>query len=1180
VLVTREERVAGILAAWRERVERGEFADPAELLRAHPDLAGELRQHLAMHEVLVAAGAAGGLPPMSRVGEYRIVREIGRGGMGVVYEAEQTTMHRRVALKVLFPSVTNSAAAVQRFHHEARAAGRLKHTNIVAVHQLGQEGGVWYCAMELVDGRSLADVIRELRDARRPPSESRLARRTLELATPAPSWTGRETGTRAYYLRIAEMFAEVAEALQVAHNQGVVHRDIKPANLLLDTQGRLKIADFGLARLDEEASVTRTGDVVGTPLYMSPEQLAGRRSEVDGRSDVYSLGATLYETLALRPTFAGTSPAGIAAAVLQRDPAPLRRRDTTIPRDLETIVHKALEKDRSRRYSSAGAMAQDLRGFALGEAIRARHVGPLGRAWRMARRRKAIVALAATLVVALVAVSLLAWRGRLQQADLAREASRRRELEYFALCAEARLAITSHGGDASEIYSQAIALLPERPEAYLGRMLHGGLPTEERLRDLEAAAAAGASPRTLHLARAHVLRQQGDGNADAAGQEEAEAARHPATDRLSAVLEAHMTSAGPDVRERITRVLETTDPGSPERFLLLTDRGLSAMSMGEFADAIADYHAACAIHPDFKIRCWIAECWQRLGQSQKADEVIEEVLRDARAAGTPRPWADIAHACIHWRTWGERVTAEALKEFPDSPELLMLRGRALKKAGRLGEALQQLDLALRIDASFAKAREERAGVLLKMKRYAEAAADAETAIAGLPYSHRAHEFRGGALVNLGRRDEAIRMMRRAIELQPGCATAHAELAEMLPVQGQADEALRLSRRAVDLDANDPIAWAAVGVVLARTGQWDESLKAFDRSLELDRSSPSVHFNRGQALCAAGKTEEAFSAFESAIALDPSLAASHARRGDMLFDLGRCEEATREYEKAIEIDPGDVTVRANLALALAEIGQATRGLAVIDDALAVVPRDRKVGSRAVPAQALLRHTRAEVLCKLDRIEDAAADYARAVADGFDDPVAHWSLAMCYRRLGKWKEMAAACEEYTRRVPEDLKGWGWRGAALEQLGHTREAVLAFEQAIRLGSTDPRSCNTVAWYRATAADPAERDGARAVRAARCVVEAFPDRGGAWNTLGAAHYAAGSHEESLKALAKAVELKNGGDACDWLFTAMAHGKLGHADEARAYYDRAVAWMGEHPTEDEELPRFRKEAESVLGIR
>src|SRR5262249_46342517 len=300
------------------------------------------------------------------LGDFEIVREVGGGGMGVVYEAVQRSLNRRVALKVLSAALGLTPRAVERFRREAEAAARLHHTNIVPVYATGEQDGVHFYAMELIDGPSLDRVLDGLRQARlgpprpvppgrptvpaaAPPPHAGEVLATLPYAQPVPSPLPAPAGSALpagadYFDAAARMIADVADALEHAHRQGVLHRDVKPSNLLLSADGRLSVNDFGLARLLEQPGVTVTGEFIGTPAYMSPEQVAAGAA-IDHRSDVYSLGATLYELLTLRPPFAGDRIEQVLARVAQEEPAAPRRLNPAVPRDLETICLKALEKD-------------------------------------------------------------------------------------------------------------------------------------------------------------------------------------------------------------------------------------------------------------------------------------------------------------------------------------------------------------------------------------------------------------------------------------------------------------------------------------------------------------------------------------------------------------------------------------------------------------------------------------------------------------------------------------------------------------------------------------------------------------------------------------------------------------------------------------------------------------------
>src|SRR5262249_53806648 len=292
-------------------------------------------------------------------------------GMGIVYEAEQLALARRVALKVLPFAVGLDARQLQRFKNEAHAAANLHHQNIVPVYFVGCDRGVHYYAMQFIDGRTLADMIAELRQIAGLPVEDETAHvsqarniSNTDVTPPAANRsTDRSVTSAAYFRTVANLGVQTAEALDHAHQVGIVHRDIKPANLLVDGRGNLWVTDFGLAQIQEDTRLTRTGDLLGTVRYMSPEQALGKPAPLDHRTDIYSLGVTLYELLALEPAFGANNRRELLRQITLDEPRPPRRLNRSIPADLETIVLKAAAKTPGERYATARELAEDLRRF-------------------------------------------------------------------------------------------------------------------------------------------------------------------------------------------------------------------------------------------------------------------------------------------------------------------------------------------------------------------------------------------------------------------------------------------------------------------------------------------------------------------------------------------------------------------------------------------------------------------------------------------------------------------------------------------------------------------------------------------------------------------------------------------------------------------------------------------------
>ena len=455
------------------RRRRGERPTPAEYAARHPEHAGRIRELFAALELLEGlkpipedhegawegSGAGGGAHANGgdrprRLGDYTLLRELGRGGMGIVYEAEHESLKSRMALKVMHPRFRADGAYLRRFQNEARSAAKLHHTNIVPVFDYGEQDGVFYYAMQCIEGVGLdrvLDDVRRLRAGADDDAESGTegAWRGTEIdvaADPLPvvsrglltgrfaiaSTVFRDAGSDCgaqvaadgsasapsrgdvrspnssfagqpesiYFREVARLGAQVADALAYAHGQGVIHRDIKPPNLLLDAQGNVWVADFGLAKLVDGDELSQSHDLLGTLRFMAPERLRGVTSSL---GDVYSLGATLYELLTLKPAFDEQDQVRLIDQITREAPTPLRRHDHRIPRDLETLVLKALAKDPKDRFTTAAELGDELRRYLESRPIRSRPLGPAEQLWRWCKRSPALAA--AALLTTILAIS-------------------------------------------------------------------------------------------------------------------------------------------------------------------------------------------------------------------------------------------------------------------------------------------------------------------------------------------------------------------------------------------------------------------------------------------------------------------------------------------------------------------------------------------------------------------------------------------------------------------------------------------------------------------------------------------------------------------------------------------------------------------------------------------------------
>jgi WD40 repeat protein/serine/threonine protein kinase len=456
-----EVAFAELVADVGDRLRRGEAVDPVD----YPGFEDSLREILpTLRMVTELRGPAAPRVDLGRVGGFRIVREVGRGGMGVVYEAIEVSLGRRVALKILPNASTVDARQLRRFELEAQAAAGLQHPHIVEVYSAGKADGTPYYAMRFIEGRDLARVVSERREE--------LERRRRGEPPKAGSGAGRTPGRGASYAReVARMALQAAEALEHAHACDVIHRDIKPSNILLDENGRVWITDFGLARITGGLDLTEPGDLLGTPRYMSPEQARGRRGPYDGRSDVYSLGATMYELLTLQPAFPGVERLEVLRQIVQDEPKPPREHDPTIPIDLETIVLTAMAKAPADRYATAGDLASDLARFLDDRPIRARRPTLVERARKWTWRHRQLVAAG---VAAMVCLALGLALAGFEYAMLLRRNNEVLEVLYAQVAQKSRLTERNAYVLNINLAAQAVdAGLWERAQEYLDAIQPG-----------------------------------------------------------------------------------------------------------------------------------------------------------------------------------------------------------------------------------------------------------------------------------------------------------------------------------------------------------------------------------------------------------------------------------------------------------------------------------------------------------------------------------------------------------------------------------------------------------------------------------------------------------------------------------------------------------------------------------
>jgi tetratricopeptide (TPR) repeat protein len=1118
-----EAVLAELVEEFTNRLQAGEAPDPEAFAAAHPAHADRLRQLLpALHVLAALSGPAGSeRSPMTEggleagpatLGDFRLLREVGRGGMGVVYEAEQLSLGRRVALKVLPFAATMDPRHLQRFHNEARAAACLHHTNIVPVFGVGREQGVHFYAMQLIEGQTLAAVIAELRRGQGkkalPPEDAATSPHVPGAA--AASTVARAGLTTAGAIRSAEFFRAVArlgvqaaEALDYAHQMGVVHRDIKPGNLMVDGRGDVWVTDFGLAQLQQgEASLTLTGDLIGTLRYMSPEQALAKRVPIDHRTDVYSLGATVYELLTLRPVFCGDDRQELLRQIAFEEPIRPRKLNRSIPAELETIVLKALEKRPQDRYATAQELADDLRRWLEDRPIQARRPSLVVRARKWARRHKAAVWAAAAVLLVTVMVVGGAGLWQLQQ--------------RFAAGRQAEVALDdSYRLQKEGKCREALVSIRRAESLWKGRLLSAAL--ERRVRRRQTDLEMIARLEEIRLRESAAVKDQlffdkrGSDHAyhkafqeygiDVLGLDRGEAAEHIRATGIAAELAAALQlwasacrSTRPRGDDRWKALLEIARAADPDRWrntlrdaLERKDRqaltelasaeeasklppatvvqlGDALKATGAHDEAVALLRKARRQHPtDFWINHQLASTLSEMQPPQLEEAIRYYTAAVALRADSPGLHLNLARAFVRNGDWdaGGAAAKEAIRLYPGYGMAHNLLGLALAEKGKVKEAIAEYELAIRLMPDFADAYSNLGVALARRGKLGKALDAHHKAIRIHPDDSELHGNLGNTLKLQGKLDKAIAAYKKAIRLQRNNALAHCMLSSALFEKGEYDKALAAARKAIRIDPTLPFAYRNLGHALVVKDEWDEAIDAFQGCIRFSKREKewSDHNNLGTCLRSKGRLNEAALAFREAIGLNPKEAMPHYNLGVVLKALHRPDKAAVEFREALRIDKDYADAHRALggllldagrpAEAIAEFREVLRGKkATVDDRVnlgAALHEEAERQRQAARGSFLTAHL-AFFRSRLGFAE-AIAEFCAAIRIDKKHAVAHLKLGLSLAARGETDEAITEWRKALRLAPKNAELHFNLGVALEKKGLTDKAIAEYRAAIHI-------------------------------------------------------------------------------------------------------------------------------------
>jgi serine/threonine protein kinase len=1234
-----DERVATALVEYTEALESGHAPDRERFLARHSEISAELAP--CLDAVDLVFGRADSTAPSPRtLGDFELIRQVGRGGMGVVYEAEQISLQRRVALKMLPFAGILDQRHLRRFRNEARAAAHLHHTNIVPVYSVGSERGVHFYAMQFIDGMSVAEMIAELKETAgrdQPPSSSSTAVKAVT--------GGSETRSVAYCRAIARLGVQAAEALDHAHEQGVIHRDIKPGNLLLDATGRPWITDFGLASFRSAPGPTLTGDLVGTVRYMSPEQALAKRVPVDHRTDVYSLGVTLYELLTLQPAFSGEDPHKVIQEIAFKEPRPPRQLNPAVPEELETILVKAYSKGPDERYATALGLAQDLERYLDDRPIEARRPSLVKRAARWARRHRTLVG-AAMIVLILAGVSagtasIFVWRAYQNEA-----AERAR--------AEDNLSLFLRGLDKVAFpLPEEMQFDREEPTAAERDRLRGLLAIYEefvqRNRGHPAVRASIADARR-RIGRLHRLLGEDEDALQAfqmARGVALELVRGLPRDQLHRLLlsdcteglafqfdQMGRTDESVDLYGQAEELAEALAEESPENPVFLEHlfwlhrsaarsgfvRGRSDCLERHVRRALEVAEIASARFPDeIGWKGWLVAALNdvaKFGLPAQADpeskrKLMERVIRMGRELVEEWPSSDrlqyrVAHSDACWflaRTLWTSGRCEEARDYlrmADDANEELLRRFPRREAFRFRRAMIRHTQAYVLADSVSPEQARRL--------YREAMGEMEALACDRPevdsYRFVIADWLFRQQTDLAlEREEEIEVMARAAALldhlierlklgewyggqwtewSPSLeilrlllARARLRHAVLVDLARDADEG-----HALLVELEEDLASWVVENPESVDYKWLLCMARFTlghRLLERQLEETRLWWRRAVETYEALRAEHT-DAHSNSMLQSPTRAEIMRDVGWALLSLGDAADAERALRSAVQMMR---EVMGTYASAL-HVRNWSEGQAIALDLLGValhhLGRNQESYETHLEAGDLWKQLGNPARLARNRLYLAS------------------HLAINERRYEEAETLTVQavelCEEVSGRDP------AWRrrikNVVLQARAHhllwsvyrhtgrkrmARDVVRKLLQ-LDLARVHPNWLNEIAWILATDADPESGDAAAAVRLAEPAVAQAPRVGALWNTLGVARYRAGDWEGCLKALEESKKLQSGGTAYDWFFIAMAHAKLGHPKAiARTSFDKAVAWMEEHEPDDEELERFRAEAEETLEI-